>query len=329
MSVLVAPGADPLNAFRLDLTDREGSCLRRLAEELTRQPPRLLDDPDWLAEARRLSCHLPPRVLEGLRQLRQDAGPSGILSLTGLPVDPGTLPDTPSVADSVERIPRVPAAVAMLLGQQLGEVVAYRDEKQGALVQNVVPVRGLADSQSNAGSVLLELHSENAFHPRRPDLIGLMCLRSDHERRAGTLVSSIRHACPLLDPADVVVLNSPRFVTEAPPSFGSGAATAPHPVLGGSPRDPDIRVDFNVTRPLDAEAAGALERLGAVLMEVSTSLVLRPGEMVFIDNRLVVHGRTDFTPRYDGCDRWLHRVYVHLDSRRGIAHRTGPAPVLA
>ncbi|MFI6846763.1 TauD/TfdA family dioxygenase [Kitasatospora sp. NBC_00085] len=317
-----------MDAIRLALTTEERAVLRGLAAELVRTPPVLLDDPDWLVEARRLSCRLPVRLIEALRGLRQDAGVAGILSITGLPVDESALPDTPTVKDSVQRIPAVPSAAAMLLAQQLGEVIAYRDEKHGALVQDVVPVRSLAGSQSNAGSVPLELHNENAFHPYRPDLVGLLCLRADRDGRAGTLVSSIREALPLLDDEDLAVLNSPRFVTEAPPSFGSGDATAPHPVLGGNVRDPDIRVDFNATTALDDEAAGAMERLGTVLTKVSSSLTLAPGELVFIDNRLVVHGRSDFTPRYDGRDRWLHRVYVHLDSRRSAAHRNGRGPVL-
>ncbi|MBM0231721.1 TauD/TfdA family dioxygenase [Micromonospora sp. STR1_7] len=266
--------------------------------------------------------------MEALRGLRQDAGESGLLSITGLPVDEHTLPDTPTVKDSVQRTPAIPSAVAMLLGQQLGEVVAYRDEKHGALVQDVVPVRSLAGSQSNAGSVPLELHNENAFHPYRPDLVGLLCLRADRDGKGGTLVASIRQALPLLDETELAVLTSPRFVTAAPPSFGAGNATTPHPVLSGNVKDPDIRVDLNATTGLDDEARAALDRLGAALTKVSSVLPLASGEMAFLDNRLVVHGRTDFTPRYDGRDRWLHRVYVHFDSRRSAAHRIGPGPVL-
>jgi L-asparagine oxygenase len=35
-----------------------------------------------------------------------------------------------------------------------------------------------------------------------------------------------------------------------------------------------------------------------------------------------------FTPRYDGADRWLHRVFVHLDGRRSRPHRPGNGSVL-
>ncbi|MET7359164.1 TauD/TfdA family dioxygenase [Streptomyces sp. NPDC005562] len=314
----------------LTLTDRERTEVHALAEELRRAPAvGPVDDPRWLARVRQHSCRLPVRLLEALRTFRTEPGLGGTLLIGNLPVDAQTLPDTPSVPDSVERRATVPAATAMLIGQQLGDVFAFRNEKHGALVHNVVPVPALADSQSNAGSVELELHNENAFHPHRPDLIGLLCLRSDHEGTAGTSFSSIRRARVLLDDADLAVLRQPRFVTEAPPSFRSGDATVAHRVLNGSADDPDIQVDFNATRAVDDEAAAALGRLGDALTEVASKLVLRPGDMAFLDNRLVVHGRTEFTPRYDGKDRWLHRVYVHLDGRRSLSHRIGPGPVLA
>ncbi|MFJ8976337.1 TauD/TfdA family dioxygenase [Streptomyces sp. NPDC102282] len=312
------------------LTDRERTEVRALAEELHRSPAAgQVDDPRWLTQARRQSCRLPVRLLEALRDFRSAPGPGGYLLVGNLPVDAETLPDTPSVPDSVERRATVAASTAMLLGQQLGDVFAFRNEKHGALVHNVVPVPALAASQSNGGSVELELHNENAFHPYRPDLIGLLCLRSDHEGTAGTLFSSIRRARVLLRDSDVAILRRPRFVTEAPPSFGAGDAPTAHCVLNGSFDDPDIQVDFNATRALDAEAGAALRRLGAALAAVASELVLRPGDMAFLDNRLVVHGRTEFLPRYDGNDRWLHRVYVHLDGRPSLSHRIGPGPVLA
>ncbi|MFI5975400.1 TauD/TfdA family dioxygenase [Streptomyces sp. NPDC051452] len=314
----------------MTLTDQERTRVRALVEELNRSSPDgRVDDPRWLTRARLHSCRLPVRLLESLRNFRSEPGPDGTLLIGNLPVDAEALPDTPSVTDSVERGATAPATTAMLLGQQIGDVFAFRDEKHGALVHNVVPVPSLARSQSNGGSVELELHNENAFHPHRPDLIGLLCLRSDHEGKAGTLFSSIRKARVLLDDADVALLREPRFVTEAPPSFRAGDAALTHGVLGGCPDDPDIRVDFNATRATDGEAAAALRRLGGALAEVASELVLRPGDMAFLDNRVVVHGRTEFTPRYDGSDRWLHRVYVHLDGRRGLSHRVGPGPVLA
>ncbi|NUT48300.1 MAG: clavaminate synthase [Saccharothrix sp.] len=315
---------------RIDLTAAEADQLHVVAEEAVGAPSGAVDDPAWLARVRQLTSHLPVRLTAALRSYRHDAGAAGTLLVTGLPIDQSALPGTPGVAESVQRTATVPAALAVLLGTCLGEIGSYRAEKAGALVHDVVPVPGLEESQSNAGSESeLEFHTENAFHPHRPDYIGLICLREDYEQQARTLVSSIRHALPLLDARDVAVLRSPRFVTAPPPSFHSGADTRPQPVLTGSPEDPDICVDFAATTPLDAEAAAVLARLRRASLHAASAVVLRAGGMVFLDNRLVLHGRSPFQPRYDGRDRWLHRIYVHLDNRRTRGHREANGAVLS
>jgi L-asparagine oxygenase len=311
----------------LELTHGERSALEALARRLTETAPSLVDDAGWLAHARLASCHLPPRVLAAIRAFRHDAGIDGMLTITNLPIAPEALPATPSVPDSVEPAATMPAAIAVLLGQQLGEVIAYRDEKRGALVQNIVPVPSLERSQSNGGSVPLELHTENAFHPNRPDYVGLLCLRPAREG-VGTQVAAVRRALALLDSGHRAILKQARFLTAAPPSFRSADRSGPHPVLGGGADDPDVCVDFHATSALDDAAAAALSGLREALLRVQADLVLRSGDMVFLDNRLVVHGRSAFAPRYDGSDRWLHRVFVHLDNRRSRPRRAGNGSVL-
>jgi L-asparagine oxygenase len=313
----------------LELTDAEGAALRALAQGLARTAPSRVDDAGWLAQARLACCRLPARVMEVTRRFRHDPGIDGTLTIANLPLDADALPPTPCVPGSVERAATVPATIAMLLAQQIGEVVAYRAEKEGALVQNVVPVPALARSQSNGGSVPLEFHTENAFHPHRPDYLGLLCLRAARQEAASTHVASVRRVLPLLAEGDRKILHEPRFTTAAPPSFRSAGYSGPHPVLTGSPEDPDIRVDFHATSAMDGEAAATLTRLRAALTEVRTDLVLHPGDVVFLDNRLVVHGRGAFVPQYDGSDRWLHRVFVHLDNRRTRAYRADGSGVLA
>ncbi|MFI5547013.1 TauD/TfdA family dioxygenase [Streptomyces sp. NPDC051815] len=312
----------------LTLTDAERTEVERLASELAEAPHRLIDERAWIDTARRLSGRLPLRIREEVRDYRFDPGADGLLILRNLPMDPAALPETPAVPESVERVPTVPAAVSTLISLCLGEVVAYQAEKSGALVQNVVPIPGREESQSNAGSTLLELHVENAFHPHRPDFVSLLCLRNDHTNTAGTLVSSIRQALTLLPEHIREVLESPRFVTQPPPSFHAGDAPQ-HAVLEGSRQDPNVRVDFHATSALDPGAAAALEALQAAFLDVAAMLILQPGELAFVDNRVAVHGRTSFRPRYDGRDRWLHRTFVHLDNRRTTGYRANSGFVLA
>lgn len=308
------------------LSEAERSALSALADRLTKLPPALVDHPQWMAAARAQSCHLPVRLGTALRQFRSDPGLGGALRVRGLPAERARL--TPMERGSVELTATAPATALMLCGMALGEVVSFRPEKAGAAVQNVVPVPGFENSQSNAGASVLTLHVENAFHPLRPDYVLLSCLRPDHDEAAGLQVTGVRAALPLLTDEDRAVLAESRFRTDPPPSFNGIGAAAVHPILTGAADDPDIRVDFNSTVALDGQAAAAMSRLGAAMTAVASTVRLAAGDLVIVDNRLAVHGRTSFCPRYDGRDRWLHRIFVHLDSRRSRGARTGGAHVL-
>lgn len=315
------------NATEIELDEEERAELTALADRMARAGSGLVDDLRW-QEQSRLAGALPGRVSSLLRTFRFDPGPAGTALIAGLPLGPAPLPPTPQLPESFEPRATVPAVLAMLLGNELGTVIAYRDEKKGSMVQNVVPIPSLAASQSNGGSVELDMHTENAFHPHRPDYVGLLCLRSAHGDRAGTRVASIRRALPLLDPATREILHERRFVTDAPPSFRSSGRSERSSVLSGMPEDPDICVDFHASHALDETAKRALEDLREALVAVRVDVVLHPGDMAFLDNRVVVHGRAPFSPRYDGRDRWLHRVFVHLNHRRSRRHRPDNGVVL-
>lgn len=288
------------------------------------------NSPDWLSLVRDSALRLPLLLRRRLRGLMRHSGDSGSLLVSGLPVDGGAgVPPTPMVSGSAQRTPTVPAAVLLLVATTLGEPVAFRAEKSGVLVQDVVPVPGNEDAQSNEGSVQLSFHVENAFHPHRPDYVLLLCLRADHECRAGLRVACLRRAYPRLATVTRQALFRRDFVTAAPPSFGGdGAETAPHAVLTGDPDDADIAVDFSATRPLTETAGAALLALQDALASTAETLLLRPGDLAIVDNRVSLHGRTAFQPRYDGHDRWLQRAYSVRDLRRSRGHRPADGPVL-
>ncbi len=288
-----------------------------------------VDGPAFVRAAREGWDELPVRLRRSVRRFRRNSGRRGLLLLRGLPVG-GGLPPTPMVTGSVQQDSSPAAALLLMIASGLGDPVAFRPEKSGALVQDVVPVPGQEEFQGNAGSVLLTFHTENAFHPHRPDYVLLLCLRADHEGIAGTRTAAIREVLPVLGAATVAALRRPEFVTEAPPSFGTGsAAPGPHPVLDGSPDDPDLQVDFAATRPLTPAASDALAELGRAFEQVAVTSRLQPGDLVVVDNHVTVHGRSAFTPRYDGADRWLQRTFVLTSLRRSRALRPGDGHVLA
>ncbi|MBZ2409398.1 TauD/TfdA family dioxygenase [Streptomyces albidoflavus] len=306
----------PLTNAAVVLTDAERAQVRTVADGLLRVADGRLDDRSWLAAARAATEHLPHRLRGELRDFRHDAGVDGTLVIRNLPVEE-ELPATPVVPGSVRRTASVAPATVATVMLQLGEVIAYRSEKTGALVQDVVPVPGHEAQQSNAGSVRLHLHTENAFHPHRPHYVGLLCVRADPTGDARLCTSSVRRVLPLLPKEVRAVLAEQRFMTEPPPSFGDlGGVTPVHAVLQGAPDDPDLVVDFAATHPLDDGARAALEALREALESQAYPHDLEVGDLAIADNRLTAHGRTSFRPRFDGTDRWLHRVYATLDARR-------------
>ncbi|MFD7912010.1 TauD/TfdA family dioxygenase [Streptomyces sp. NPDC059752] len=318
--------------WALDPADA-GAC-EQLARTLCTRGHDQVDSPEWVARARDAWEELPLRLRLEVRRFRRHSGPHGTLVIGGLPVDQAALPATPSVPGSVQRRATVSAAVLTMVACGLGEPLAYRAEKSGALVQDVVPVPGQESFHGNAGSVPLSFHTENGFHPHPPDYVVFLCLRADHDQIAGMRVTGIRQALPLLTPAGREALFAPEFITTPPPSFGpdpaaTGSDVQPRPVLSGAFEDPDIRMAQLVTAPLTPRAAAALTEFGRACETTARTLRLTPGDLVVIDNRVTVHGRTAFHPRYDGADRWLQRTYVSTDLRRSRDHRPQDGHVLA
>jgi L-asparagine oxygenase len=311
------------------LSQADAAQVNRIALELCSWGTEQVDDPAWVTDVQHASAMLPPALRQALRRFRRHSGPTGTLLVHGIPVDAESLPPTPSVEGSAQRSVTVAAAALMLAACALGEPAAFRAEKSGALVQDVVPVPGKEAFQGNAGSVLLSFHNENAFHEHRPDYVMLLCLRPDHDRVAGLRAVCVREVLPLLTAATREALFSAEFVTEPPPSFGSeGGATAPHAVLRGAPEDPDLRVDMSATTALTSRARAALDELGRAFESVTNVVRLDAGDLAIVDNRVAAHGRTAFRPRYDGVDRWLQRTFVATDLRRSRDHRPHDGYVL-
>ncbi|GAA3988754.1 clavaminate synthase family protein [Allokutzneria multivorans] len=312
-----------MSALTLSAEDR--SALDGLARELADGGD---VDGAWVERVREAWERAPLALRQGIRRYRRHSGPQGSLLVRNLPVREAEIPDTPSVAGSVQRTTTVPAALLVLVACGLGDPIAYAAEKSGALVQDVVPVPGHEHVQGNTGSAMLSFHSENAFHQHRPDHLMLLCLRADHDRVAGLSTASVRETLPLLDEDTTKILSSPEFLTAPPPSFGGGDGSEPHAVLHGSPEDPDLRVDLAATTALTEQAEAALARLREAFATTTRSARLVPGDLAVVDNRVTVHGRSLFRPRYDGRDRWLQRTFVAADLRRSRDHRPGDSHVL-
>ncbi len=184
---------------------------------------------------------------------------------------------------------------------------------------------------------LLELHTEDGFHPYKPDYLSLLGLRADHDRVALTATVSITRALPSLSSACVEVLREPLYRIRYANSFTHGDERrygAPIPVLSGPVQQPDLCVDFHAMEALSDDASWALGVLRSAMTAVLAGAVLGPGDLIVVDNRAAVHARTAFVPRHDGTDRWLRRCFTVCDFRRSRparvpgSHVCAPLPII-
>ena len=288
---------------------------------VTNRRPR--DDRDLVAAAGRAALTMPQPARQALAELTRHAPQSGALVLRGLPL--GDLPPTPATPRQAVRKDCTSELVLLAVGRALGEPVGYEPEHGGDVVQNIVPTRRAAARQTSTSSrVTLMFHTEAAFHPHRPRHLLLLCLRGDPA--AATTLASIHEVLPLL-PADVTdVLFERRFRTAVDESYLHGRRNvlgAPMAVLTGDRRRPSMVFDADLMVGSDAAADAALRALADAVAAHHTAVVLEAGDLLVVDNSAAVHGRSPFTARFDGTDRWLQRTFVVADLEASAGERRG------
>ncbi|MFM9028583.1 MAG: TauD/TfdA family dioxygenase [Bacteroidota bacterium] len=225
----------------------------------------------------------------------------------------GEIPPTPDSAYVDDDLTPVATKTLIDVAKAFGTPVSFAQEQNGRLIQNILPIKEFRDRQiSTSSETELLLHTETAFHPYKPARILLMCLRSDP--RAFTTYAAADAILPKLTDAEIEILSQPRFITSLDESFLSEnqpdfelyvSILRNHEIYGW-----DITFDYSLMRGVDSEASLALESFKNAVMSSIKQVCLKEGDIMVIDNATAVHGRTPFTPRYDGMDRWVKRILV-------------------
>ncbi|MFI7317098.1 clavaminate synthase Cs1 [Streptomyces venezuelae] len=291
--------------------------LLALAGRLPRVPR--FDLHGFLDAAGTLADTLPAPLAAALDGFGADGNQDGYLLLRGLPVeDDDALPRTPdSTPAPVDRPLLNQEAMLAVVGRRLGLHTGYRELRSATVYHDVYPSPGAHYLSSETSETLLEFHTEMAYHVRQPNYVLLACSRADHERKAATLVGSIRKALPLL-PDDVRARLFDRPLPCCVDVAFRGGVEEPGAIadvkpLYGDPRDPFLGYDRELLAPRDPADIEAVSVLSKALDEVREAVYLVPGDLLIVDNFRTTHARTPFAPRWDGKDRWLHRVYIRTD----------------
>ena len=333
---LVAHGlcedARPAPGTVVDFTSGERAQMARLLAGVGIDPE--ADFETFALEAKLAFHELPKRIRRTLVEFAHKGNVDGALLLRGFPCD-RVIPPTPS--RSGEKARKATHASELWLcavASALGEPVGYLQEKQGSIVQDVFPTPGNADKlSSESSSILLDFHTEIAFHPFMPDYVLLYGLRQDPAGEARTIFSSVRRFIHLLDPADRDTLFADLFRSGVDYSFGNtferrGAGPLVS-VLYGDRQDPFLRYDLDLMEGQTPSARRALQLVRALVNDVKRDVTIEAGSLLVLDNRRSVHARSNFHAHYDGRDRWLQRLSVVRDLDASLGDRPHGSRVIA
>jgi L-asparagine oxygenase len=266
---------------------------------------------------------LPFEVDDAIVRFASESHRSGALLIRNAPI--GELPPTPDTPGSPVDKDLATELTLLTVARRLGQPVGYVPEHGGRIVQNIVPTRTDTDRQTSTSSRSnLMFHTETAFHPFRPRYLLLLCLRGDPS--AHTTLVSVHELMDRL-PDDVVeIMFQPRFRTAVDASFLGGRVNElgpARPLITGTRDEPTFIFDADLTVGTDSDAEDVLVQLRDMIEEIKTSVVLEPGDLLVVDNNIAVHGRSPFTARFDGYDRWLQRSFVVTDLAPSAGQRVG------
>ena len=274
---------------------------------------------EFCRQALAASFDLPVAVREAVLKFSDVGSDTGILVVRGLSVD-DDLVDTPLDNRGGFGARTLFARQMAVIAQLLGSMVAYEAEGNGHLIQDMTPNPKLATTQQSQGSkVELEAHTEQCFSVFKPDYVLLGCLRGD--ANASTYAFSGRKLVAQMSPEDVAKLRQPLWATAIDESFKPyipepEAVRGPFPILNGPESDPYLLVDQDLMHGITAEAQRLLMRVVETYIAHRDAHVLQPGDLLMLDNLRAMHGRSMYSPRFDGKDRFIARGFIIRDRRK-------------
>ena len=221
------------------------------------------------------------------------------------------------------------AAALALHGALAIESISYGSENDGHLFVNLVaiPDPGALGEKSKKGmrghtdGVSFPFpHEDDADDPRiapAPDFVTLMGLRN--RRRVATTVIPVSDVLAQLSSNDIVELSKPQYSIRSQKTFIQGMkkilqrelVVIDTPILKPVGKETLIRYSHsNVQATVEGGPAEmAARNLEKACIEATRRIVMQPGDVLVINNRLSLHGREEVGEDTGRDSRWLLRTY--------------------
>ena len=301
----------------LEISEKE---YNELTELLIESPSPYVDSQSFFKFIEGKDKYLPHRLIIALDELKYNFSPLTGVLIKNLPVGnqenipPKNCSSVPSKYNFISE------AITAVIASRVGYIFGYKQERDGHIIQNIVPEVGREYINSSEGSAVpLELHVDNGYLDCYPDHVGLFCLIGDTNGVAKTSVFEASTLLSVLSPASIEQLYTASFCIRFSYSFSKKLTdeewSIPRPIFTGKFDNPQIRVKFGVTKGINSRAQSALDELIAKSCDenLAYSVNLEKGDLIILSNKRAIHGRSKFQAQFNRNDRWLHRVYTFSD----------------
>ena len=243
------------------------------------------------------------------------------------------LPDTPEVWYPVPESPStITAAMSMILLASLAgmEAVSYGAENDGSLFVNLVALPGQGVLQERSRTPMRG-HTDAASFPFRgtldtdderiapsPDIVFLAAMRNPNA--VATTVRAIDEVLDQLSSHQIDLLKGPHWVLNAQKSFQRGTLQAlgyEHqadgvPILLETSEGLWVRYSHRESTVADQDdrpARDTKDAFEAACANTGVEIALAPGDVLLVNNRKALHGRSPVGAETGGQSRWLVRGY--------------------
>nr|WP_272902969.1 TauD/TfdA family dioxygenase [Xenorhabdus sp. Sc-CR9] len=252
-----------------------------------------------------MSKEISEKFLPDIQILRDEINyGKGYIQFTNIPIDK-TIPSVPTDG-TVSKEKGIISELSILgISNALGfNPFSYKEEKDGALVHEIVPVKSKEDIPSSNGTVEFDYHTDAAYLNRnlRPHTLSLMCLADKY--KTGTRLASLSEALEKISEAEIDTLMSKLYVHTAPATFNVNLKKVNTSVLDRIDGIYEMKVAFHNTIGINEKAQKALASLHDAIDEVVFTQEWNPGNLVIFNNLRCVHGRGEVKG-----ERWLQRCY--------------------
>ena len=310
------------NAHIIDLTEKEIQILLKLANQIMGSPSK---NPEiFCKQSKILSNQLPENIKNKLKNFALNGSPTGFLLIKTIPIHYEIIPKTPSSNNNKVGETTILARIQSILINAISEMISYEAEGYGRLFQDIIPIKSMAHNQTSVSSnVELEIHTEQAFSNLRPDILSLSCLRGDEN--AFTYILPIHKIIENVTPEELTLLKQPLWNCGVDLSFKingnefiDGDIRGPFSIItdisnNEKCNDYNLLFDQDLMIGINEDANNMIKKVVNIYYKERISHNLKSGEIILVDNRRAVHGRSPFMPKYDGNDRFLIRCFATFD----------------